>query len=153
MPAINIRPASLADLGTLLAFEQDLIATERPFDPTLKNTPTNYYDIKSMINAADIQLLVAESGGEVIGCGYSRIETAKPYLQHVQHAYLGFMYVRPAHRGQGVNRMIIDALKQWSLTKGITELRLDVYYNNTAAIQAYEKSGFARHMTEMRMPL
>lgn len=153
MPTINIRPASLADLSTLLAFEQDLITAERPFDPTLKDPPINYYDIEAMIKADHIHLLVAASGDELIGCGYARIETAKPYLRHLQHAYLGFMYVLPSYRGQGVNRVIIDALKQWSLSKAITELRLDVYYNNSAAIQAYEKSGFTRHMTEMRMSL
>jgi len=43
-----------------------------------------------MIRASHIELLVAESEGEVIGSGYARIESAKPYLKHGRHAYLGF---------------------------------------------------------------
>jgi ribosomal protein S18 acetylase RimI-like enzyme len=29
-------------------------------------------------------------------------------------------------------------------------MRLDVYENNIAAIKAYEKAGFTKHMVEMR---
>ncbi|MFT5294277.1 MAG: hypothetical protein ACI9YH_000283, partial [Colwellia sp.] len=32
---VNIRPAQLEDLDTLLAFEQGVIASERPFDQSL----------------------------------------------------------------------------------------------------------------------
>ena len=46
MNEIKIRKASLLDLEQLLDFEQDLIKTERPFDPTVKPDPVNYYDLK-----------------------------------------------------------------------------------------------------------
>lgn len=59
--------------------------------------------------------------------------------------------IRPArHTDKGINRMIIDALKAWALSRNITELRLDVYYANTNAIKAYEKAGFSQHMINMR---
>ena len=104
-----------------------------------------------MINSPDIHLVVAVSGDEIIGSGYARIEKAKHYLQHEHHSYLGFMYTEPAHRGKGVNKMIVETLKQWSLSRKITEMRLEVYYLNEAAIRAYEKTGFKKHMIEMRM--
>jgi GNAT superfamily N-acetyltransferase len=145
-----IRPAVVADLPTLLQFEQGVISAERPFDPTLKKGEIHYYDIEHMISAPHIELLVAELDSELIGSGYARIEDAKHYLQHPQHAYLGFMYTHPDHRGKGVNRKILEALKDWAVLKGITELRLEVYYDNGSAIKAYEKAGFIKHMIEMR---
>ena len=148
---ITIRPATSNDLPTLLRFEQAVISTERPFDPTLKKGDTHYYDLEEMIKAPHIHLVVAVTGDKIIGSGYARIENAKHYLQHPQHAYLGFMFTDPAHRGQGVNRMIIDTLKNWSSSQKITEMRLDVYYDNAAAIHAYEKAGFVKHMISMRM--
>ncbi len=151
MEEINIRTATLNDLETLLRFEQGVINAERSFDSTLKNTNIQYYDILEMITASHIELLVAEIYTEVIGSGYARIEDSKPYLQHQQHAYLGFMYVHPKHRGKGINKKIIEALKQWARAQNITELRLDVYNNNLAAIKAYEKVGFTKHMIQMRM--
>ncbi len=153
MEKITIRKATLKDIDTLLVFEQGVIFTERPFDPTLKTNQTHYYNIEKMITSDHVELLVAELNNDLIGCGYARIEDAKSYLQHAQHAYLGFMYVVPAQRGKGVNKLIIDALTAWSLSQHITELRLDVYHQNEAAIKAYEKCGFTKHMISMRMGL
>ncbi len=153
MDKITTRPATANDLETLLRFEQGVINAERPFDPTLKGDPNRYYDIDAMIDAPHIELLVAEINNEVIGSGYARIENSKPYLRHEKHVYLGFMYVDPSYRGKGINRKIIEALEQWSLSKGITEMRLDVYVANAPAVQAYEKVGFAKHMMEMRKGL
>lgn len=150
MNAIVIRKALPTDLDTLLGFEQGIIKTERPFDPTLKEGHIHYYDLGAMMMAKDVELMVAELDHTLIGSGYARIEAAKPYLKHTVHAYLGFMYVVPAHRGKGVNQKIIAALKAWALTRNVTELRLDVYHDNIQAIRAYEKAGFKQHLVNMR---
>ncbi|MFA6087937.1 GNAT family N-acetyltransferase [Mucilaginibacter sp.] len=153
MQNITTRKATLADMDTLLQFEQGVITAERPFDPTLKEGHINYYNLNELITAPHIQLVVAELDGEVIGSGYARIESSKIYLKHPQHAYLGFMYVLPQHRGKGVNKMVIDALRDWAVSRGINELRLEVYYQNAPAIKAYEKVGFISHMIQMRKGL
>jgi ribosomal protein S18 acetylase RimI-like enzyme len=90
---------------------------------------------------------------DIIGCGFARIETAKHYLKHPCHAYLGLMYVDPRYRGQSVNQRIIDDLKQWCVSRGVTEMRLEVYHDNVAAIRAYEKAGFGKLLIEMRLGL
>jgi GNAT superfamily N-acetyltransferase len=149
---IRIRPATTADLPALLEFEQGVIAAERPFDPTLKDAPV-YYNLPALITSPDAELLVAEWAGVLIGSGYARIERAEAFLLHSHHAYLGFMYVAPDHRGKGVNKLILEALSHWARTRNITELRLDVYYDNEPALRAYEKAGFLRHMIVMRRPI
>lgn len=153
MNQISIRRAHLNDLDKLLAFEQGIIAAERPFDETLKTGVIHYYDIEKMILAPHIEVLVAEIDSEIIGSGYARIEEAKPYLVHESHAYLGFMFTDPNHRGKGVNSKIIEALKDWCRSKNIFELRLDVYNDNPSAIKAYEKVGFKKHLINMRVSL
>lgn len=153
MSKINIRIATLADLNILLEFEQGIITAERPYDPTLEEGKINYYDIEKMIEASHISVLVAEIDSEIIGSGYARIETAKPYLKHDNYAYLGFMYTDPKHRGKGVNAKIIEELKEWCRTRKITELRLDVYNDNPSAIRAYEKVGFKKHLLNMRVQI
>ena len=153
MTDIIIREATLDDLTVLLEFEQGIITAERPFDPTLKKEEINYYSIRDMILASDVHVVVAESQNKLIGSGYARIEKAKPYLDHENYAYLGFMYVDPAYRSQGINGRIIDALKKWSFEKNITELRLQVYDENISAIKAYTRAGFSRHLLIMRMRL
>jgi len=150
METITIRTATIKDLDTLLRFEQGVVKAERPFDVTIKDGHVNYYDIVHLIEAPHIEIVVAESGDEIIGCGYARIEDGRIYLKHKQHAYLGFMYVDPAHRGKGVNKLVIDALTKWAISQNMTELLLDVYDENTPAVRAYEKVGFAKHLVQMR---
>ncbi len=149
----TIRPAVTADLPTLREFEQGVILAERPMDPTIKPGAIRYYDLPAMIASPDVELLVAELDGALVGSGYARIEPARHYLIHAVHAYLGFMYVDPAHRGKGINTLIIEALRQWARSRQITELRLDVYVENIRAIKAYEKAGFTAHMLNMRLPV
>ncbi|AMR33834.1 acetyltransferase [Mucilaginibacter sp. PAMC 26640] len=153
MENIIIRPATLADMDALLRFEQGVIRAERPFDPTIKPDPVRYYNIHEMISEPHIQLLVAEINGEAIGSGYARIQDSKLFLTPVQNAYLGFMFVDDAHRGKGVNGLIMNALREWVLSNGITELQLEVYYENSPAVKAYEKVGFSKSMIKMRMGL
>jgi ribosomal protein S18 acetylase RimI-like enzyme len=153
MNDVKIRKATPDDLDQLLDFEQALIKEERPFDLTLKPDPTNYYDLKAMLSSSHIEVAVAEINNNVIASGYSRIDMSKPFLKHSNHAYLGFMYVLPEYRGKGINKFIIEHLKKWAASQNITEFRLEVYYDNIAAIKAYEKIGFSRYSLEMRYSL
>jgi GNAT superfamily N-acetyltransferase len=153
MEQIRIREATLNDLDVLLTFEQGIIAAERPFDPTIKEGEVHYYDIAAMIYEPHISVVVAEADGKVIGSGYARIEDAKPFLKHTQHAYLGFMYVVPEFRGKGVNSLIVGNLAEWARRQGIREMILEVYHQNGPAVRAYEKAGFTGHLLQMRMPI
>ncbi len=150
MEQFTIRKATLADLMTLKSFEQEIIRAERPYDPTLDKDPISYYDLKELILSSSAVVIVAETNSNLIGSGFARIREAKPYLNHGDYAYLGFMYTHPTYRGKGVNKAIVEALKDWSRTKGLSEIRLTVYKDNTKAIKAYEKAGFREHILEMR---
>jgi GNAT superfamily N-acetyltransferase len=149
--SIFIRSATTADLPTLLEFEQGIIKAERPYDPTLDDDPISYYDLSELINSEDAEVLVAECNEKIVASGYAKIKKARHYLDHENYSYLGFMFTRPDFRRKGINRMLIDALREWSLTNGLKEIRLTVYDDNIGAIKAYEKTGFKKHLIEMRL--
>ncbi|MFI5160769.1 MAG: GNAT family N-acetyltransferase [Sphingobacteriales bacterium] len=153
MDRIIIRPASLADMDTLLAFEKGIMLVERPMDETIKEGDVHYYDLAGLIKSPDAEVVVAEQDGELIGSGYAHIIDSKSYLTHAKHAHLGFMYVKPEHRGKAVNKLIIETLQQWAMSKSVNEFRLEVYHNNPGALRAYEKMGFKPLLLEMRMEL
>lgn len=148
---MHVRTALLSDLADLLTFEQGIITAERPFDPTLKPGEIHYYDLAELINSENSEVIVAEVEGKLVGSGYAKTLTAKPYLQHEKYAYLGFMYVLPEYRGQGVNQAIVSELLAWAKNRGLSEVRLEVYDENISAKKAYEKVGFRGHMLEMRL--
>ncbi|WP_108424223.1 GNAT family N-acetyltransferase [Flagellimonas amoyensis] len=148
---IKVRQATLEDLSTLLQFEQEIIKAERPFDVTIKEGHVSYYDLAQMVQDPEAHVVVAETDGMLVASGYAIRKKARHYLDHEWYAYLGFMYTDPQYRGLGINAKIVDELKQWSLQKGFTEIRLTVYSDNLPAIRAYEKVGFKKHIIEMRL--
>ncbi len=153
MENVLIRDATMRDLETLLTFEQEIIKAERPFDPTIRPDPINYYDLGEYIQRNDVKVLVAEDNQQLVASGYAMAKRARPYLDHGDYAYLGFMFCLPEYRGKGIIQQLIEELKEWALQQGLTEVRLTVYQDNIPAIKAYEKSGFKSHINEMRIRL
>ncbi|WP_240732827.1 GNAT family N-acetyltransferase [Halioglobus maricola] len=145
------REAIDSDLALLREFEQRVIEAERPYNSAIKSEPTTYYDIESLISDRDSQLLLAETDNEIVATGYAQIRSSKASLKHAQHAYLGFMYVSPKHRGQGINSMLIEQLISWCEQRSVQNFYLDVYALNRSAIKAYEKLGFRPSMVEMSL--
>ena len=148
-----VRSATSEDLPLLKDFEQGIITAERPMDHTLKPDPISYYDIGAMIDANDAEVVVAELDGEIVGSGFAQRKRSRAYLSPDYHAYLGFMYVAPAHRGRGINQAVLDALLAWARANDLPEVHLTVYPGNAPAIRAYEKAGFAPYLSEMRLNL
>jgi RimJ/RimL family protein N-acetyltransferase len=149
----KIRLATKEDLPVLYVFMDHLVNAERPMDVTIKEGKVIYYNLEDFITNDNSILYVVEINNELVASGYAKIKPDRTYLKHNQHAYLGFMYVPEEHRGNGYNKLIVDALFAWCKTKNINEIRLDVYDSNPSAIRAYEKVGFAKHMIHMRLDL
>ncbi|THV57472.1 MULTISPECIES: GNAT family N-acetyltransferase [Chryseobacterium] len=146
------RQATEQDLEILLEFEQGVVTAERPFNSTLIDGEIHYYDLKSLIQSPEATLIVAEENNEIIASGYALIKKAeKNYYRFKEYAYLGFMYVKPEYRGKGINKVITDELIAWAKSRGINEVRLEVYAQNESAIKAYEKAGFEPHILLMRL--
>ena len=150
---ITIRKATTEDLSILYEFEQGVLHAERPMDKTLKASKTFYYDIPNLISDQTAELVIAEINGVITGCGYARIKQARDCFQFDQFSYLGFMFTKEDYRGKGVNKTIMNYLYDWSLSRGIYEIRLEVYPSNNAAIKAYEKVGMQATMNTMRIDL
>ena len=153
MNEITFRKASLADKAILIALEQAVIEAERPYNKALKSSGASYYDLEQLLTAADSYLVVAEINAQVVGTGYAQIRVSKQSLVHERHGYLGFMFVSPQFRGRGINNKLINLLLEWSRQQGVSDIYLDVYEGNEAAVRAYEKVGFVKSLVEMKLCL
>jgi len=150
---VAIRKAIEAEIEILLSFEKGIIDTERPFDDTLKDGEIHYYDLIELISNKRAEVLVAVVNNEIVGSGYAKILPAEPFQKYTAYAYLGFMYVKPAFRGQGINKKILHGLMDWAKSQNLTEVRLKVYDKNTIAKNAYLKAGFKPDLLEMRLEI
>ena len=148
-----VRKATLEDLPVLMEFMDGLVNAERPMDPTIKEGKVIYYDLSKIMANKESDLYVVELNNELVASGYAKIKDDRPYLKHKKQGYLGFMFVPEKHRGNGYNKLIMDALLKWCEDRNIFEIRLDVYDDNPSAIRAYEKAGLKKHLITMRMNL
>jgi GNAT superfamily N-acetyltransferase len=147
---IEIRKAIETETSILLSFEKGIIEAERPFDHNLKEGDIHYYDLPELIKNENAEVLVAVVDNEIVGSGYAKILTGKSYHKHSEYAYLGFMYVKPAFRGRGINQRILQELIDWAKSKNLKEVRLEVYDENNIAKNSYLKAGFKPGLLEMR---
>lgn len=150
---VQIRKAIESEIESLLIFEKEIINTERPFDNTLKDGEIHYYDLIELIRSDKAELLVAVVNNEIVGSGYAKILRADVFQKYKEYAYLGFMYVKPGFRGQGINQKILNGLIDWAKGQNLTEIRLEVYDKNTKAKNSYLKAGFTPHLLEMRLEI
>ncbi|GIU53069.1 GNAT family N-acetyltransferase [Shewanella sp. KT0246] len=148
---IIYRRATLADKNVLLNLEQKVVEAERPFNSIIKSVGATYYDLDSLLTQENSMLMVAVDGNSIIATGYVQIRASKKSLKHIEHGYIGFMYVAAEYRGLGLNKLIMDELIHWSTKRGVFDFYLDVYAKNDAAIKAYKKVGFEASMVEMKL--
>jgi GNAT superfamily N-acetyltransferase len=153
MNTISIRAANINDLETLLAFEQGVVAAEKPLDIFLGSGTLTYYDIPELITNKNTHLVVAVSNEELVGSGYIKIEDSNSYHKNPEHGYIGFIFVKPSFRGKKISTLILESLKRWAKEKNLKELRLDVYNNNSNAIKSYDSFGFTKSLVNMRIDI
>jgi GNAT superfamily N-acetyltransferase len=61
------------------------------------------------------------------------------------------MFVAPSHRGQGINKLVIQSLIKWGKEKDMQDFYLEAYADNSSALKAYEKLGFKASLVEMKL--
>ena len=108
MTTISTRIANLNDLETLLEFEQGVIKAERPMDSFLGDGTLSYYNIPELIASKNSHLIVAVANKELVGSGYLKIEDSSHYHKNPKHGYIGFIFVKPAFRGQRISNLILS---------------------------------------------
>jgi GNAT superfamily N-acetyltransferase len=86
-----------------------------------------------------VAFFVARYAGEPAGCGGVK-------LFGTEYGEVKRMYVRPAHRGLGLGKAILDRLAEHARERQVSVLRLETGIYQTEAIGLYERYGFRRRL-------
>ena len=157
--AVNIRPATPADMSAIGRLGALLVREHHDFDPQrfIAATPRTQDQYGSYLGTQleepNIVILVAELDGKAIGYTYSGIE-GTDYMSLRGPA--GVMYdivVDPDHRQQGIGRMLVDATLAALKSKGAPRVVLSTAERNAAAQRLFDRAGFRRTMIEMTREL
>ena len=152
----SARPADLRAIGRLGAL---LVAEHHHFDPDrfLAATPSTEHAYAAFLGRElgrqNALVLVAERAGVVLGYSYAGIE-GKDYMAFRGPA--GVLYdlvIDPAHRRQGVGRMLLEAAVAELAARGAPRVVLSTAERNEAAQRLFASASFRRTMIEMTREL
>jgi ribosomal protein S18 acetylase RimI-like enzyme len=107
----------------------------------------------SQLDEPNIVILVADRDGEVIGYTYAGVEGTDYMSLRGPAGVLYDIVVDPAHRGQGVGRMLLDATVEALKVRGAPRVVLSTAERNAVAQRLFEHAGFRRTMIEMTREL
>ena len=159
MSAVEIRPATPADLAAVGRLGALLIREHHDFDPQrFIAAPARSEQLYSsflggQLANPDIVLLVAEREGEVVGYTYSGVEGNDYMSLRGPAGVLYDIVVDPAHRCQGVGRMLLEGTLEALKARGAPRVVLSTAEKNKAAQRLFDSAGFRRTMIEMTREL
>jgi putative acetyltransferase len=84
-----------------------------------------------------VAFFVSRADGQAAGCGGVMIVER-------EYAEIKRMYVRPAFRGRGLGRLMLEHLVAHARAQGLSVIRLETGIHQREAIALYESSGFRR---------
>jgi ribosomal protein S18 acetylase RimI-like enzyme len=158
-PDIVVRRAKPADLESIGRLGALLVRIHHEFDPrrfipATPKTEKGYASfLRTQLNEANVVMLVADQDGEVLGYTYAGIEG---YDYMSLRGPAGAFYdivVDPAHRGEGIGRLLLDATLDALRTQGAPRVVLSTAEQNEAAQRLFAHAGFRRTMIEMTREL
>ena len=159
MSNVTVRPAKQADmkavgrLGAMLVQEHYEFDHDR-FIAAGPDSPQRYGSfLGSQLERENIIVLVAENEGDVVGYTYAGVEGFDYMALRGPSGALYDIVVDPAHRGQGIGRMLLDATVAALKARGEPRVVLSTADKNETAQRLFARAGFRRTMIEMTLNL
>jgi ribosomal protein S18 acetylase RimI-like enzyme len=155
----TIRPAARDDLSAIGRLGALLVRTHHDFDPKrfLPATPQTEQLYGSFLGAQleepDVIVLVAELDGEVLGYTYAGVEGYDYMALRGPAGALYDIVVDPAHRRQGVGRLLLEATVVALEARGAPRVVLSTAEQNESAQRLFVHAGFRPTMIEMTREL
>jgi putative acetyltransferase len=137
----TVRTPTATGVGNAIAAERpdapDAVALieelEAHLSPQYPSESRHGYSVDKLVREG-VAFFVARVGGKPAGCGGIQL--------YPDYGELKRMYVRPAFRGLGLGKKLIDVLAEFALSKGVNCLRLETGIHQTEAIGLYQARGF-----------
>ena len=156
---LNIRPATHADVPTMLRFIHELASYEREPDAVIATEADLLRDGFSLAvdgtplnSPIRFRAFIAElkENGSTTSAGFALFFTTySTWLGH-HGIRLEDLYVTPSLRGKGIGRALLSRLAQIAISEGCPRLEWDVLDWNEPAIAVYKKIG-ARMLNTWRI--
>ena len=131
---MQLRQATNADLAMIARIGADAWASHIFSHETEEPDQRRRAQLAFLHSAQDYldYILVAEQDGVI--CGWGARDTNQNYISDI--------WVDPAHHGQGIGTLLVDALLVQIVMLGFQTAEIGTHARNVPAIKLYEKCGF-----------
>ncbi|MFO7168058.1 MAG: GNAT family N-acetyltransferase [Chloroflexota bacterium] len=154
--AINIRRAAEADVGAIVALNDQLFQEDSGTrDPLVNHAWAREHGAAyfgGMLERASYICLVAEAQGAVIGYLAGHTRDANDYRPAIT-AELESICVAPAWRSRGAGEQLVRAFLSWAQERGAAFVTVTAYAANERALAFYARAGFTPHTVTLGLRL
>ena len=153
--SVVLRPATTGDLPAIGRLAVLLVQAHHDFDPdrfiaVTPHTEQGYASyIGSQLGKKTSVVLVAELHDELLGYAWGGVEGVDYMSLRGPAGVLYDIVVDPAHRGNGVGRLLLDAVLAALEAQGAPRVVLSTAVRNDAAQRLFARAGFRPTMIEM----
>ncbi|SDR60591.1 Ribosomal protein S18 acetylase RimI [Rhizobiales bacterium GAS113] len=163
---VTIRPMRDADREAVISliwqlnrYEGELQSREQPSavdrDITREAAIATFDSDCERAAKRDGALLVAESGGEVVGFLCWLVEEAEPFVRAEmrRHGYVADLVVDERHRRKGIGQSLLAEAERLTRARKLKRLAIGVLVGNGSALGAYRRFGFTPSSLELQKAL
>lgn len=132
---IRTRPMTAADWPAVeIILAAGIAGGEATFETT---TPS--WERFDAGKVTDARLVAIDETGTVVGWAAASPTSAREvYRGVIEHS----VYIDPAHHGQGIGRLLLDAFLEAADDAGYWTIQSSIFPENTASIRLHESAGF-----------
>jgi putative acetyltransferase len=130
MASITAEDPASPDAAALIA------ELDAHLEPLYARESRHGFSVQKLI-ADGVAFFVVREDGQPAGCGGIK-------LFGREYGEVKRMYVRPAFRGRGFGKLMLDHLASHAKSHDVSVLRLETGIHQHAAIRLYEQAGFQR---------
>jgi len=155
---LSIRPATVADLETVVALRLALLREERdsPIYGRVRSDAVRRARqlYRAQLASRNEVTFLADADGAPVGILRCVESTGSPLLEPDRYAYVSSVYVVPAARRTGIVHALLDQGAQWCRGRALTEMRLHSAAGSETANAAWDALGFTvvEHLRVRQVP-
>lgn len=143
----SYRRASLADLSSICELGQVVNrlhhdAWPQVFVATADRAEEEKHWLKSLQGESAATFLASVDDAVAGFVTVHILEEKHCLLQALRYARVGTLCVAEPMRGRGIGRALMECAERWAASCGASDIRLEVWKFNAAAVRLYEELGY-----------
>ncbi|MHB9134089.1 MAG: GNAT family N-acetyltransferase [Armatimonadota bacterium] len=109
--------------------------------------------LHGVLHDGNYRILVAEDRGRIIGFISGYVAQNPPIFPQPRYGFIADLCVTQSSRRNGAGRLLVNALRAWFRTRGLTSIQLNVAHHNPVSQAFWRSMGCLDYLDHMWMEI